>query len=257
MLTRYSNMYISQNDQKAQTPDWILSWVKCNFGKYFDPCPPNPKFDGLSIKWKKVNFVNPPFDNISAWMNKAASEAEKGNLIIILVPFRPHTQYTRRNIKYIRKCLVFNSEISFKNYSNPLPHCMCVYIISKKRKFESIPGIKYRCKGYLSTEKLENQFINKFKSSNHFNLTGEVSSPLEKILQNNKNREFSFYCPARFSNKLIYKSFLACCFTVFADISKYIGGSCIITTNTKSQIKLPYLRLYTFDVNYLMSLYKS
>ena len=105
MTSQYSNLYISRKDQKAQTPDWILKWVKVHFGSYFDPCPPNPKFDGLSIKWKTMNFVNPPFDNISKWMDKAVNEFHKnGSTSISLIPFRPHTEYFRRNSKYIKKC---------------------------------------------------------------------------------------------------------------------------------------------------------
>jgi len=29
--------------------------------QFFDPCPVEPKFNGLEIKWKDLNFVNPPY----------------------------------------------------------------------------------------------------------------------------------------------------------------------------------------------------
>ena len=44
---------------------------------YFDPCPSNPQFDGLSIEWHKWNFVNPPYSEIIKWLEKGFAERER------------------------------------------------------------------------------------------------------------------------------------------------------------------------------------
>jgi hypothetical protein len=57
------------------TPAWILDM----FPGYFDPCPYNEEwsetdYDGLNDEWCKVSpviFVNPPYSNVTPWVNKA------------------------------------------------------------------------------------------------------------------------------------------------------------------------------------------
>ncbi len=44
-----------------ETPEYILEPLREEFGEMFDPCPINADFDGLSIDWKDVNFINPPY----------------------------------------------------------------------------------------------------------------------------------------------------------------------------------------------------
>ena len=60
----------------------------------FDPAPyPEPEWDGLEIDWAERTFVNPPFDNLSEWIEKAYDEYRKGKLIVMLSPVRTHTSY--------------------------------------------------------------------------------------------------------------------------------------------------------------------
>lgn len=60
---------------------------------FFDPCPYMSTFDGLTIDWKKYNFVNPPYSQIKLWIDKALLECEKGNYTIMLVPARTDTKW--------------------------------------------------------------------------------------------------------------------------------------------------------------------
>lgn len=62
---------------------------------YFDPCPINPKFNGLEIDWKERNFVNPPYSELNKWVNKAISERHKGHLVVMLIPARTDTKAFR------------------------------------------------------------------------------------------------------------------------------------------------------------------
>ena len=76
------------------TPDKIWHLIKDKWGydkeDFFDPCPVNPKHNGLEIKWKKLNFVNPPYSRekgekksqLTLFVEKALEE--KGTTIMLL-----------------------------------------------------------------------------------------------------------------------------------------------------------------------------
>ena len=82
------------------TPDRIREQYPTT--QYFDPCPfPKPHWDGLVITWPGDIFVNPPFNEMSKWANKAFSEWErdKSRKIVFLLPT------DRLNRKYLQKWL--------------------------------------------------------------------------------------------------------------------------------------------------------
>lgn len=62
------------------TPNSILYCVKVFFGKYgyYDPCPINPNFDGLTCDWEENCFINPPYSRYlkRAFIRKAIYEFE-------------------------------------------------------------------------------------------------------------------------------------------------------------------------------------
>ena len=77
----------------------IWSTPKELYDKYindgcFDPCPIDPQWDGLEIEWKEKNFVNPPYSDISSWVDKSIDEVIKNNSIVyLLVPSRTDTKW--------------------------------------------------------------------------------------------------------------------------------------------------------------------
>jgi len=54
----------------------------------FDPCPVDPQFDGLSIPWEGDVFCNPPYSQISLWIDKAIKESRRENVwtLVMLLP---------------------------------------------------------------------------------------------------------------------------------------------------------------------------
>lgn len=84
---------MSSLKQDWQTPKELYAELDKEFGFDFDPCPVNPSFDGLSIGWGKVNFVNPPYKGIKDWVKKGFEEWQKGKTIVFLIPARTDTQY--------------------------------------------------------------------------------------------------------------------------------------------------------------------
>ena len=56
-----TSVHFSSQRLDWQTPDGVYEKLHKEFRFLLDPCPPDPDFDGLSIRWKKRNFVNPPY----------------------------------------------------------------------------------------------------------------------------------------------------------------------------------------------------
>ncbi len=52
----------------------------------FDPCPVNPKRNGLKIKWHGNVFCNPPYSKTREWIEKAISEKKNCKSIVMLLP---------------------------------------------------------------------------------------------------------------------------------------------------------------------------
>lgn len=92
--TRIENMEkVDKTDLKQNaiiTPPEYYAELDKEFNFDFDPCPyPRPEgFDGLKVDWGKSNYCNPLFwgGGITAWVRKALTEAEKGNLTVLNLP---------------------------------------------------------------------------------------------------------------------------------------------------------------------------
>ena len=115
-------------DQAARTPDALLQLVRALFvpptARLFDPCPAgrDPAFDGLAVPWRRINYVNPPYDDVARWMAKAASEAELGHASVLLVPARPYTRYFADHAFGRATHVVFlQDRVTFQGYTAPLP----------------------------------------------------------------------------------------------------------------------------------------
>ena len=98
-----------------KTPDSFLEKIQEEFGDFFDPCPINPKFDGLLIDWKKVNYINPPYSRAlkEAFIRKAFGESQKGKICVMLLPVSTSTKifheaiYPNAEIRFIFKRIKF------------------------------------------------------------------------------------------------------------------------------------------------------
>ncbi len=59
---------------------------KCD--KYF-----TKEIDGLKQDWLGVCWCNPPYSQVSKWVAKAYNEAQKGSMIVMLIPSRTDTRW--------------------------------------------------------------------------------------------------------------------------------------------------------------------
>lgn len=91
-----------------ETPSYLLKQIEDEFGKFFDPCPLNAKFNGLDVEWRKVNYINPPYNrkDKEAFIRKAYEESKKGKMCVMLLPVSTST-------KIFHEVILPNAEIRF------------------------------------------------------------------------------------------------------------------------------------------------
>ncbi len=106
-----------------ETPDYLKEQIIEEFGEYFDPCPVNPKFDGLSIIWPtdRPVYVNPPYTrgHISKWVEKSYEAFVNGSQVILLIPAYTDTKYFHNYIYKIPGVEIrfIEGRIKFKGYN--------------------------------------------------------------------------------------------------------------------------------------------
>lgn len=120
-----NRVLFSKKSDNWSTPPEILA----RFKGYFDPCPLNPKWDGLNIAWKKYNFVNPPYSEIALWLNKAERELVKGHRSVFLIPARTDTRWFHDIIYRVYRIEFIKGRLKFGNSKNSAPFpSMLVFI---------------------------------------------------------------------------------------------------------------------------------
>lgn len=146
------------HEQKVQTPEPILAdalrvishIIDKKVRVLFDPCPidwkPTTHKDGLTIPWKPATFVNPPYNDVSKWLEKGAMEAKAGNCSVFLIPV---ALYVRRNLAALRKCnraycsFMFQG-IRFVGYENKFPYPL-MFLVMVPSGCKAPPMTPIRC----------------------------------------------------------------------------------------------------------------
>ena len=120
-----NNILFSSKSDNWRTPKVIYdSFINHN---YFDPCPYESIFDGLSIKWKEKNFVNPPYSQISKWVDKSIYENKIGKHVVLLIPARTDTKYFKKLVDYGCLIIFITGRLHFNgSKSAPFPSCLVV-----------------------------------------------------------------------------------------------------------------------------------
>lgn len=114
-----------------KTPKAVYQVLDAEFGFDFDPCPPNPKFDGLEIEWGSCNFVNPPYGKeIGKWIAYGYDQSKiAGRTSVFLIPSRTDTRWWHDycmkadEIRFIKGRLKFDDQEN----SAPFPSAIVVF----------------------------------------------------------------------------------------------------------------------------------
>jgi len=108
------------------TPPHIIEALEERYGPLFDPCPAywDGSIDGLEMNWPQdqVCFVNPPFSNLAAWVEKAWSQYHHyGVQVVLLLPSRTDTRYFHDYICNIAELEFFKRRLRFINPETGAP----------------------------------------------------------------------------------------------------------------------------------------
>ena len=120
----YESVYKSDQAQTAQTPKHMLKLLGEVYFRgraVFDPCPANPKWDGLAISWKKLNYVNCEFRALPEWCMKAVEESASGRETVMLMPARLNTKYFHKLMRGARTIAIWFNSISFLPFEGKFP----------------------------------------------------------------------------------------------------------------------------------------
>lgn len=121
-MNAYQTAISSGTDQSACTPTALLNVIQKMFFKgedFFDPCPSDPDFDGLRIKWHGNCYVNPPFKELPRWIQKAVFEERP---TAILMPFRSAARYLHRDLlPHASALVIWCNRMCFPPHKRPIP----------------------------------------------------------------------------------------------------------------------------------------
>ncbi len=123
-----NNSIYSSDNQFWKTPDYVFEHLDKEFDFEGDPCPVKPLFDGLEIEWSDMNFVNPPYKEISKWIDKAIFEQAKNHYSVFLIPSRTDTKWFIRAFCNCTEIRFVIGRIKFVGANNSAPFpSMIVY----------------------------------------------------------------------------------------------------------------------------------
>lgn len=115
--------------QDWNTPIDTYNLLNKEFKFTFDPCPNNPKFDGLKIEWGSSNFINPPYNSQKEWVLKAISESKKNKTSVLLLPSRTDTKLFHEYILPNFEIRFIKGRLCFNDCGNSAPFPSMVIII--------------------------------------------------------------------------------------------------------------------------------
>lgn len=124
----------SRNTNTVATPKWLYDALNAVHKFDFDPCPLNYTEDGLAMEWGSCNFVNPPYDSIRKWLEKAIHERDFWQRkSVFLIPFRPSRKYWF-DLCYPRasQIMLLEGGVKFEGYSQNAPMPLAVVIFDPK-----------------------------------------------------------------------------------------------------------------------------
>ena len=111
------------NDTWA-TPVWLFNYAEQRYGKFaLDVCAADDSFkcqpyyteqqNSLMQPWLNLNWCNPPYSNITPWVEKAALETEVGNSTVMLLPADFSTRWFRLVWELSVEILIINKRVRF------------------------------------------------------------------------------------------------------------------------------------------------
>lgn len=142
--------------QDLATPRWFFQRVAEAYGRYgtfvLDVCAKKNsavtdryftrRQDGLKQDWARregeLNWCNPPFGQVNAWLTKAFEEAKQGARTVMLLPFRdPAARWFYRWAPFAQRITVLVPRLQYyqcggkgAGFSDNASFCSCLWLIT-------------------------------------------------------------------------------------------------------------------------------
>lgn len=132
-MTSKHKVHFSSQRLDWKTPKAVYQILDAEFNFDFDPCPANPQFDGLKIKWRKSNFVNPPYGReLPHWIAKGYCEYLDGKTVVFLIPSRTDTKWWHKYCMKADEIRFIKGRLKFDDQKNSAPFPSAVVIFNSK-----------------------------------------------------------------------------------------------------------------------------
>lgn len=124
------NVHFSSQRLNWQTPKAVYQVLDAEFGFDHDPCPINPKVDGLTSDWGKCSFVNPPYGReLPKWIKKGWEEYRKGKTVVFLIPSRTDTRWWHDYCMKAREIRFIKGRLKFGDAKNSAPFPSAIVVL--------------------------------------------------------------------------------------------------------------------------------
>ena len=135
------NIPLTSNSDEWSTPQDIFNSLDQEFHFTLDPCATDENHktpvyftreqNGLDVSWGGHRvFCNPPYSQISRWVEKAYYEGCKDNtVVVLLIPSRTDTQYFHNYILHRSEIRFIQGRIKFgeAKYNAPFPSMIVIF----------------------------------------------------------------------------------------------------------------------------------
>jgi hypothetical protein len=141
--------YGKRTANDIQTPPDLYNLLNEEFGPFGgDPSPLGgvEYMDGLTLDWPERTFVNPPYNQIPKWIDKAIEEKAKGKLVVMLIPARVKSKYWFDNIWPEASEIRFFRKVIFHGFTEPSPMPIACVIFKPNKEREEYTHKKGRYK---------------------------------------------------------------------------------------------------------------
>lgn len=137
------NVHFKSTTNEWETPQDTFNELNKEFNFTLDPCATKEtakcdkyytkEDNGLTKDWSnEIVFCNPPYGReIKKWAKKAYEEAQKGAIIVCLVPSRTDTRYWHNYFMKADEIRFIKGRLKFGNATNSAPFPSALIIFNK------------------------------------------------------------------------------------------------------------------------------
>jgi len=140
------------NDTWA-TPVWLFEYAEERYGKFdLDVCAADDSYkckpyytieqNSLMQPWRRFNWCNPPYSNITPWVEKAALEANCGNATVMLLPADFSTRWFKLVWDTSSEILIINRRIKFVGANSSPKFASFFCLISPDASSLDVPRVE-------------------------------------------------------------------------------------------------------------------